>query len=94
MNGIVLQYKGFYAFARFYPEDGYYYGTLEDIQAHASFGGETPEDVLRDFHELVDQYLESAPIDETEHPGKKLVIDMTEYPFGDDQTVLLRMAEG
>jgi predicted HicB family RNase H-like nuclease len=94
MNGIVLQYKGFYGFARFYPEDGYYHGTLENVQAHATFGGETPEETLQDFHELVDDYLESAPADETSHPDKKLVIDMTEYPFGDDQPVLLKMAEG
>ena len=94
MNGIVLQYKGFYAFARFYPEDGYYHGTLENVHAHASFGGETPEAVLQDFHDLVDDYLENAPSSEATRPDRKLVIDMTEYPFADNQTVLLKMAEG
>ena len=93
MNGIVVEYKGFYAFARFYPEDGYYHGSIENIEAHATFGGETPEEVMQDFRDMIDSYLETAD-SETIHGQNKLIIDMTEYPVHDYQPVLLKFAEG
>ena len=93
MNGIVVEYKGFYAFARFYPEDGYYHGSVENIDAHATFGGETAEEVMQDFRELIDDYLDSTNAEENQGE-KKLIIDMTEYPIHDYQPVSLLFAEG
>ncbi len=59
MTGIIVEHEGFYAFARFYPDDGYYHGLVENIDAHATFGGETPEEVMQDFREMIDGYLET-----------------------------------
>ena len=92
MNGIVVEYKGFYAFARFYPEDGYYHGSLENIEAHATFGGETPEEVMQDYRALIDDYLETTEVNNNQGK-KKLIIDMTEYPVHDYQPVSLQFAE-
>ena len=93
MTGIVVKYKGFYAFARFYPDDGYYHGTIENIEAHATFGGETPEEVMQDFREMIDEYLETNESKEVRGQGK-LIIDMTEYPVHDFEPVSLMFAEG
>lgn len=92
MKGIVVEYKGFYAFARFYPEDGYYHGTIESIEAHATFGGENPEEVMQDFRELIDDYLETTNTDHIQ-AQKKLIIDMTEYPVHEYQPVSMLFAE-
>ena len=59
MKGIIVEHKGFYAFACFYPDDGYYHGSIENIGAHATFGGETPEETMQDFREMIDEYLET-----------------------------------
>ena len=93
MKGIIVEYKGFYAFARFYPDDGYYYGSAENIDAHATFGGDTPEETMQDFRDLIDEYLETAQA-ENIHGQNKLVIDMTEYPVHDYQPVSMLFAEG
>jgi len=94
MKGIVVEYKGFYAFARFYPEDGYYHGSIENIHAHATFGGETPEETVQDFHELVDEYLKTEALEEANPDQKKLIIDMSDYPVHSYQPVSLSFAEG
>lgn len=33
MKGIIVEHKGFYAFACFYPDDGYYHGSIENFIA-------------------------------------------------------------
>lgn len=93
MKGIVMQYKGYYGFARYYAEDGYYHGSLENIQAHATFGGETAEEVMEDFRDTIEDYLQMHDEAET-NDQHKLVIDMSDYPMDSDKPASLMLAEG
>ncbi len=92
MTGIVVQYKGFLAFARYFPEDGYYHGSLENVEAHATFGGETIDETVKDFQDLVNDYLSLHQ--EDSGSNNKLVIDMSDYSFQSYQPVSLQFAEG
>ena len=43
---------------------------------------------------MIDDYLETAHVTDTNPYGKKLVIDMADYPFSGYQSVSLQVAEG
>ena len=54
----MLEYKGYHAEIEFDEETNYYCGWLYGISDLVTFGGETEEEVEKDFYDAVDDYLE------------------------------------
>lgn len=63
MKGIFLCYKGICAFANYHEEDGVYHGKIKDISDLVTFGGETRDELIEDFKNAVDDYLDGEQID-------------------------------
>ena len=54
----MLEYKGYHAEIFYDDEDKYYSGRLYGLNDLVTFGGETEEEVEKDFYLAVDDYLE------------------------------------
>ncbi len=55
-----IQYKGYVGSVAFSEEDGIFYGKVLGIRSLISYEGESVTDLLADFHDAVDDYLENC----------------------------------
>ena len=55
-----IQYKGYVGSVEFSEEDGIFYGKVMGIRSLISYEGENAHDLIEDFHEAVDDYLEEC----------------------------------
>src|SRR6266700_3556766 len=55
-----LQYKGYYASAHFSAEDEVFHGKLIGINDLVNFEGASVKELVKAFHEAVDDYLETC----------------------------------
>ena len=56
----MVHYKGYDGSIEFSKEDGVFYGKVVGIQALISSEGKNEEELLADFHDAVDDYLETC----------------------------------
>jgi predicted HicB family RNase H-like nuclease len=56
----VLTYKGFIGSVHFSAEDEIFYGKIEAINDLIMFEGKTVQELKKNFHEAVDDYLETC----------------------------------
>ena len=61
-----IQYKGYIGSIEFSEEDRIFYGKVLGIRSLISYEGENANDLLNDFHNAVDDYLDSCKLE-----GKK-----------------------
>ena len=59
MNNII-KYKGYIGSVEFSESDGIFYGKVQGIRSLISYEGTTANELLTDFHDAVDSYLESC----------------------------------
>ena len=59
MNNII-KYKGYIGSIEFSEPDGIFYGKVQGIRSLISYEGTTANELLTDFHDAVDSYLESC----------------------------------
>lgn len=55
-----IHYKGYVGSVAFSEEDGIFYGKVLGIRSLISYEGESVTDLLADFHDAVDDYLENC----------------------------------
>ena len=53
-----IQYKGYIGSVEFSEEDGVFFGKVMGIRSLISYEGSNAKELLDDFHEAVDDYLE------------------------------------
>ncbi len=53
-----VEYKGYVGTVEFSASDALFYGKVMGIRALISYEGEDAEDLIEDFHNAVDDYLE------------------------------------
>ena len=53
-----IEYKGYVGSVEFSEEDGIFYGKVMGIRSLISYEGENAHDLLSDFHNAIDDYLE------------------------------------
>ncbi|WP_455500940.1 type II toxin-antitoxin system HicB family antitoxin [Gemmiger sp.] len=58
----MIHYKGYDGSVDFSKEDGIFYGKVIGIQALISYEGKNEEELLADFHNAVDDYLEICKV--------------------------------
>lgn len=56
MNNI-MEYKGYIGNIEFSEKDEIFYGKVQGIRSLISYEGENEEDLVKDFHNAVDDYL-------------------------------------
>lgn len=61
-----MQYRGYIGSVEFSEEDGIFYGKVMGIRSLVSYEGENAHELVTDFHNAVDNYLE-----ECKENGKK-----------------------
>lgn len=54
----LIEYKGYIGSIEFSQEDELFYGKVQGIRALISYEGTTAQELIEDFHEAVDAYLE------------------------------------
>lgn len=54
----VMKYKGYIGSVEFSEEDQIFYGKVLGIHALISYEGESAKELIQDFHDPVDDYLE------------------------------------
>ncbi len=54
-----IEYKGYIGSVEFSEEDGVYFGKVQGIQSLISYDGANPQELAKDFHGAVDDYLAS-----------------------------------
>ena len=59
MNNII-RYKGYIGSVEFSETDGIFYGKVQGIRSLISYEGTTADELVTDFHEAVDSYLDSC----------------------------------
>lgn len=59
MNNII-KYKNYIGSVEFSESDGIFYGKVQGIRSLISYEGTTASELLTDFHDAVDSYLESC----------------------------------
>ncbi len=59
MNNII-KYKGYIGSVEFSEADGVFYGKVQGIRSLISYEGTTANELITDFHEAIDSYLESC----------------------------------
>ena len=52
-----MDYKGYTGSIEYSEEDGVLFGKVQGIRSLVSYEGTTAEELVRDFHEAVDEYL-------------------------------------
>lgn len=55
-----IQYKGYVGSVEFSETDGIFYGKVMGIRSLISYEGENAKELLADFHDAVDAYLEAC----------------------------------
>lgn len=53
-----MEYKGYIGSVEFSEQDGVFFGKVMGIRALLSYEGSNAKELVRDFHEVVDDYLE------------------------------------
>ena len=53
-----IQYKGYIGSVEFSEDDAIFYGKVLGIRSLISYEGDNATDLINDFHEAVDDYLE------------------------------------
>jgi len=53
-----IEYKGYVGSVDFSESDGLFYGKVENVRALVSYEGATIPDLIADFHDAVDVFLE------------------------------------
>lgn len=53
-----MEYKGYIGSVEFSEEDGLFFGKVQGIRSLISYEGDNAKDLVADFHEAVDDYLE------------------------------------
>lgn len=56
----MVHYKGYDGSVEFSKEEGVFYGKVVGIQSLISYEGKNEEELLADFHDAVDDYLETC----------------------------------
>lgn len=56
----LIEYKGYIGSIEFSQEDELFYGKVQGIRALISYEGTNAQELIEDFHEAVDSYLESC----------------------------------
>ena len=64
MNNI-MQYKGYVGSVEFSESDGLFYGKVQGIRSLISYEGTNATELVSDFHNAVDDYLETCKSDGT-----------------------------
>lgn len=54
----LIEYKGYIGSIEFSQEDELFYGKVQGIRALISYEGTNAQELIEDFHEAVDAYLE------------------------------------
>ncbi len=57
MNEKLLYYRGYTGNVRYSQDDSCYYGTVRNIKGLVTYEGATPEELEKDFQEVVDDYI-------------------------------------
>lgn len=57
MNNLI-EYKGYTGSVEFSPEDALFYGKVMGVRALISYEGGAAQELLDDFHNAVDEYLQ------------------------------------
>ncbi len=70
-----IQYKGYVGSVEFSEEDGIFFGKVMGIRSLISYEGESAKELLNDFHDAVDTYLEHC-----KEEGKKPELAFDMYP--------------
>ena len=52
-----MKYRGFTGSVEISQKDEVFYGKVQGISSLISYEGETPEELIADFHESVDDYI-------------------------------------
>lgn len=52
-----MEYKGYVGNVDFSEEDGVFHGKVQGIRSLISYEGESASDLVKDFHDAVDDYL-------------------------------------
>lgn len=55
-----IKYKNYIGSVEFSESDGIFYGKVQGIRSLVSYEGTTADELVSDFHEAVDSYLESC----------------------------------
>ena len=55
-----IQYKGYIGSVEFSEDDGFFYGKVMGIRSLISYKGENAKELLDDFHDAIDDYLETC----------------------------------
>lgn len=55
-----IQYKGYIGSVEFSEEDSLFYGKVLGIRSLISYEGENAHDLIEDFHNAIDDYLEDC----------------------------------
>ena len=55
-----MEYKGYIGSVEFSEKDGVFYGKVQGIRSLISYEGTTASELVSDFHESVDEYLETC----------------------------------
>lgn len=58
----MVHYKGYDGSVEFSKEDGVFYGKVVGIQSLISYEGKNEEELLADFYDAVDDYLETCKV--------------------------------
>lgn len=67
----VMKYKDYIGSVEFSEEDQLFYGKVLGIHSLISYEGESAKELIQDFHEAVDDYLELC-VEKRIEPGKSL----------------------
>lgn len=54
----IIEYKGYIGSVEFSEEDEIFFGKVLGIRSLLSYEGETAKELISDFHEAVDEYLD------------------------------------
>ncbi len=52
-----MEYKGYIGSVEFSEEDGVFFGKVQGIRSLISYEGTNENELVKDFHEAVDEYL-------------------------------------
>lgn len=61
-----MEYKGYLGSVEFSPKDNLLFGKVQGIRSLISYEGSSVEELLRDFHGAVDDYLSACEQEGTE----------------------------
>lgn len=53
----IMEYKGYIGNIEFSENDAFFYGKVQGIRSLISYEGENSKDLIKDFHNAIDDYL-------------------------------------